>query len=263
MVRGGVTPIAGRKPRSAHVSLSPSAFSDPLNLRFRIARPAVAAALVAALSFGAMPAAQAQDAPAAGATAAAPGAEAGAATGAVAVRGFRSARFGMTPDEVRAAMIADFGLSDEEIVEGMNTVERTRVLSAIVPDVLPDGGAAQVSYVFGYRSGTLIQAGILWSAATDPAITPDMLAANGDVLRAFFAAQGYPPEAVATDVVLETGLLLFRGADAEGRTVILLQQGSFADGVTGQLPLTPSSLTLLYALDPENPDILTLNQGDF
>lgn len=181
----------------------------------------------------------------------------------VAVRGFRSARFGMTPDEVRAAMIADFALAEDAILDGMNNVERTRVLSAIVPDVLPEGGAAQVSYVFGYRSGTLIQAGVLWSAATDPAITPEMLTANGEVLRAFFSGAGYPADTVTVDAVLETGILLFRGADSEGRTVILLQQGTFAEGVVGQLPLTPSSLTLLYALDPENPDILTLNEGDF
>lgn len=181
----------------------------------------------------------------------------------VAVRGFRSARFGMSPDEVRAAMIADFGLAEDDILDGINNVERTRVLSAIVPDVLPEGGAAQVSYVFGYRSGTLIQAGVLWSGATDPDITPEMLAANGEVLRAFFGGAGYPEDRISADVVLETGLLLFRGADREGRTVILLQQGTFADGVAGQLPLTPSSLTLLYALDPENPDILTLNEGDF
>lgn len=169
----------------------------------------------------------------------------------------------MTPDEVRAVMANDFGLTGDDIIDGVNRVERTRVLSAIIPDVLPEGGAAQVSYVFGYRSETLIQAGILWSAATDPAVTPDLLAANGDVLRAHFGRVGYPADSVATDVVLETGLLLFRGADAQGRTVILLKQGTFTDGVAGQLPLTPTSLSLLYALDPVNPDVLTLNEGDF
>lgn len=179
------------------------------------------------------------------------------------MRGFRSARFGMTPDEVRAAMTQDFGLDEAAIIEGMNNVERTRVFSAIVPDVLPEGGAAQVSYVFGYRSGTLIQAGVLWSGATDPALSAELLQANGEILQAFFVNAGYPAATVTTDVVLETGVLLFRGADDQGRTIILLQQGTFTDGIPGELPLTPTSLTLLYALDPENPDILTLNQGDF
>jgi len=183
--------------------------------------------------------------------------------GGVAVRGFRSARFGMDPDAVRAAMATDFGLSDDDILDGMNTVERTRVLSAIVPDVLPGGGAAQVSYLFGYSSGTLIQAGVLWSAATDPALVPAQLSANGDVLRAHFLNAGYPPAATVTDVTLETGILLFRSADPEGRSVILLMQGEFDGGVPGQMPLTPTSLTLLYALDLENPDIFALNEGDF
>lgn len=180
-----------------------------------------------------------------------------------AVRGFRSARFGMTPDEVRAAMRADFALDDDDIVEGMNTVERTRVLSAIVPDVLPGGGAAQVSYIFGYRSETLIQAGILWSGATDPALTPAQLSANSDVLRAHFVGAGHDPETVVTDIALETGTLVYRGADSEGRTVILLLQGEHAAGAPGQGALRPSSLTLLYALAPETPDIFSLNQGDF
>ncbi len=181
----------------------------------------------------------------------------------VAVRGFRSARFGMTPDEVRAAMASDFGLEADEIIEGMNNVERTRVLSAIVSDVLPGGGAAQVSYIFGYRSETLIQAGVLWSGATDTAITPAQLAANGDVLRAHFVGQGFPPDTTVTDLALDTGRLLFRGADGEGRTVILLLQGDYEGGTPGQGALRPSSLTLLYALAPETPDIFRLQEGDF
>src|SRR5690606_22712342 len=79
-----------------------------------------------------------------------------------AVEGFRSARFGMTVDEVRAAIEQDFGLKGEDVVEGENVAERTGLLTIQSDDVLADGGPAQVSYVFGYESKTLIQVGILW-----------------------------------------------------------------------------------------------------
>jgi len=179
------------------------------------------------------------------------------------VAGFRSARFGMSEDEVRAAAALDFGIAPEDMVDGINTVERTRVLTALVPDVLPEGGIAQLSYIFGYRSKALIQVGVLWATTTDPELKPQTIAANGDVLQAHFLGAGYRPDSITADMMLDTGILLFRGADAEGRTVILLLQGRFADNVPGRLPLTATSLTLLYAEDPDRPDIFRLEDGNF
>jgi len=176
--------------------------------------------------------------------------------------GFRSAKFGADEDAVRAAIKADFGLEGDAVQVGLNTVERTRVMTISVPDILPDGGIAQVSYIFGYKSKTLIQVGLLWAPATDPAITDATLYANGDVLRAFFAGAGYKPETISRDVVLENGILLFRGSDASGHTAILLLQGRFEEK-DGQRTLFPASLTLLYAVSPDSPDILTLKTGDF
>jgi len=179
------------------------------------------------------------------------------------LKGFRSAQFGMDEAEVSAAIAADFGLSGDGVTVGDNTVERTRVLSVRIPELFPDSGAAQVSYILGYRSAALIQVGILWSEATDPEITPAQLVANGDVLRAHFLAAGYVPETVSVDIPTQDGLLLFRGADPDGHTVILLLQGAFSEGAGGQTNLNPTSLTLLYAQDPENPDILSLDEGSF
>lgn len=197
---------------------------------------------------------------AANAQSAAPIAQGG--TAAMSLSGFRSAQFGMDEDAVRAAIKADFGLEGDAVQVGLNTVERTRVMTIAVPEVLRDGGTAQVSYIFGYESKALIQVGVLWAAATDPAITDATLYANGDVLRAYFDAAGYLPETVSKDVVLENGILLFRGADAAGHTAILLLQGRFEESA-GVRTLFPASLTLLYAVNPDNPDILKINSGDF
>ena len=179
-----------------------------------------------------------------------------------ALTGFRSAAFGSDEDAVRAAIKTDFGIEGDAVQVGLNTVERTRVMTVLVPDLLAEGGIAQVSYIFGYQGKTLIQAGILWSAATDPTITDAKLYANGDVLRAVLVSAGYLPQTISRDVVLENGILLFRGSDASGHTAILLLQGLFEEK-DGQRTLLPANLTLLYAVSPDHPDILTIKKGDF
>jgi len=179
-----------------------------------------------------------------------------------ALTGFRSAQFGMDEDAVLEAIKADFGLEGDAVNIGVNSVERTRVITISAPEILPEGGTAQVSYIFGYKSKALIQVGILWSPATDETITDATLYGNGDVLRSYFASAGYVPETITRDVALENGILLFRGSDASGHTAILLLQGRF-EGEAGDLTLLPEALTLLYAVNPDDPDILTLNPGDF
>lgn len=180
------------------------------------------------------------------------------------VDGFRSAKFGMSMDDVKAAIIKDFGVKPTAIATGENTAERTQVLGVSVPDLLQDGGTAQVSYVFGYKSKTLIQVGISWSQATDPAMTPAKLYADGDTLRAHFVTEGYKPDTVKTGLVLPNGLLLFRGEDAAGHATILILQGSFkADAASKQQVLTPTSLALLYSANPQNPDVFKISPGQF
>ena len=198
---------------------------------------------------------------------AAPGAglsDASTAPAVVNVDGFRSAKFGMSVDEVKAAIVKDFGVKPTAISTGQNTAERTAVLGVSVPDLLQDGGTAQVSYVFGYKSKTLIQVGISWSQATDPTMTPAKLYADGDALRAHFVTEGYKPDTVKTGLVLPNGLLLFRGEDEAGHATILILQGSFkADAASKQQVLTPTSLALLYSANPQNPDVFKISPGQF
>ncbi len=180
------------------------------------------------------------------------------------VEGFRSARFGMSEDEVRAAIKADFGLEGDAVVPGTNAAERTQLLTVVAPDLLPEGGAAQISYVFGYTSKALIQVGISWSADIDPSVDAAKLYANSDVLVAYFTAAGYQPATIRTGLVLDNGILLFRGEDAEGHATILLLQGEYTGGAAeGQRVLRPTSLALLYAADSQAPDIFTVPPGQF
>jgi len=181
----------------------------------------------------------------------------------VTINGFRSATFGMGQEAVRAAILADFDIKDDSIQAGENAVERTQILTVAVPNLILDGGVAQVSYVFGYESKTLIQVGATWSTKTDPKVTAKMLYDNGEVLRAHFMAEAYVPETIQINVALPNGILMFRGADAENHATLLLLQGTFATGEDGRNTLTPASLDLLYSSDPDAPDIFTLPKGSF
>jgi hypothetical protein len=195
-------------------------------------------------------------------SAVAPGGAAPAA--ASAVSGFRSATFGMDEADVKAAIEKDFGIKAAAIASGENAAERTQVLSVLVPNLLQDGGAAQVSYVFGYKSKGLIQVGISWSHQTDSTITADKLVADGDVLRAHFLGSGYAPDSIKTGLALPNGLLLFRGEDADGHATVLILEGSFKKAADGkQNILTPAGLALLYSANPEHPDIFKIAPGRF
>ena len=179
------------------------------------------------------------------------------------VNGFRSAKFGMNENDVRAAIAKDLGVKPDAIRAETNASEQTRVLLVKAPDVLPGGGVAEVSYVFGYKSKTLIQVGATWSKATDEKMTPDQLFSNSTVLRAHFVAAGYKPETIATNMPIAGGILMFRGSDAKDRTTMLILQGTLAKDDKEQNVLTPTGLVLFYVADAKAPDVYRLTPGSF
>lgn len=178
-------------------------------------------------------------------------------------KGFRSASFGSSEDAVRSAIQKDFGLSGDKVSAEENYSEQTRLLSIRVPDLLPGGGAADVAYIFGFKSKTLIQVSVSWSKASDETITPERLFSNANVLRAHFAAAGYQPETVVTNAMVSNGLLMFRGNDVAGRTTLLVLQGSLTPGQNSQQVLAPTALLLFYIADAKNPDVFKLEPGQF
>jgi hypothetical protein len=68
---------------------------------------------------------------------AAPGGPSIATPGTAVVDGFRSAKFGMSDTQVKAAITKDFGIKADAISEQPNPAERTTVLAVKVPDLLP------------------------------------------------------------------------------------------------------------------------------
>lgn len=223
-----------------------------------------AAALLVAVQSPAL--SQKKEPPASPAAAAAP-APAGASNVVSAaqanVEGFRSARFGMSEAEVKNAIMKDFGVKADAIREQPNPGERTKVLVVKVPDLLPGGGAAEASYVIGYQSKKLIQVSIAWSKAIDDKMTPEQLFSNSSVLRAHFVGESFKPDTVATNMPINGGILMFRGSDAKDRTVMLVLQGTLAQGQGDQRVLTPTGLLLFYIADAKAPDVYRLPPGSF
>ncbi|MBR1188921.1 hypothetical protein JQ634_13370 [Bradyrhizobium sp. AUGA SZCCT0240] len=180
-----------------------------------------------------------------------------------AIDGFRSSKFGMNEADVRAAITKDFGVKPDAIKSQDNPAELTRSVLLAVPDLLPSGGIAEVSYVFGYKSKTLIQVGTVWSKGTDPAMTPEKLFSNANILRAHFLGEGFKPDTIAVNTPVAGGVLMFRGSDAKDRSVILLLQGTFETKENNQRVLTPTGLLLFYVADTKSPDVFKLPPGQF
>ena len=181
----------------------------------------------------------------------------------VKVAGFRSAHFGMTEAEVRAAIVQDFNLAGGAVTAGQNPAERTRLLTATVPDLLPSGGTARIVYVFGYQGHKLIQVGVLWSKAVDPALAPEMLISDAAALQALFLADNYRPSTVVTNVAFANGnVTLFQGEDADGHMTKLVMEGSTA-GSGAAKQFTPTALNLIHVVDAQHPDVLKLKAGSF
>jgi len=169
----------------------------------------------------------------------------------------------MNEADVRRAIEKDFKVKPDAIRSEDNEAERTHVLIVPAPDVLPGGGAASISYVFGFKSKTLIQIGLSWSKATDDKMTPEQLFSNANVLRSHFIGAGYKPDTISTNMPINGGILMFRGSDAQERTTMLILQGTFSQGENNQKLLTPTALLLFYIADAKSPDVYRLPPGSF
>ncbi len=104
------------------------------------------------------------------------------------IDGFRTAMFGMTEKEIRAAIARDFGGASPRVEA--NPVQRTRALIIVGKEVLPGAPPATVSYLLGMTSAKLIQINVVWGSEPGGAELP-ALTATGNVLRDYFLQKSY------------------------------------------------------------------------
>jgi hypothetical protein len=180
------------------------------------------------------------------------------------IDGFRTAKFGMTEPQLRSAITADFKLSAGAITKTDNQLQRTTVLTVQVPDLVPQGGIATVSYVLGYQTHRLIQVNIIWSPEIDPKTTAMMLYQTGETLQQYFAQEGFPANRSTGNIATPNGILLFRATDSRSNAVLLILSGTVTKNQKANTSaLNPTTLTLAYAADAMHPDVFQLPKGSF
>lgn len=189
------------------------------------------------------------------------------ATGEVAhVDGFRSAKWGMTEAEVKAAIAGDFKIPTDKLKPESNANERTGVLTIQVPELIEGAGVARVSYIFGYTTKKLIQVNLVWGTPVDPQTKAEGVVAAANQLRDLFMSQGYVPATIVANARASDGeVIVFEGQDADKHTTLLrlVSAQPPAKDARKEKSSPTTALFLSYILDSRNPDIFRLKKGSF
>jgi hypothetical protein len=186
-----------------------------------------------------------------------------------AVTGFRSARWGMTEAQVKAAIQKDFNIPPDKVHVGDNLSERTTVLTITVDDLLESLGKARVSYILGHSTKKLIQVNVVWGTAIDPQAKLERIVAGANQLRTLFLSSGYAPDTLVSNTPVGSGAItVFQGEDADKHMTVLRLVTSEASRNPKQQnkdnsPGGSIALLLSYVQDPRNPDVYRLKKGQF
>jgi hypothetical protein len=179
------------------------------------------------------------------------------------LKGFRTAEFGMTEAEVRSAISHDFGLHGSAVHGTTDAIQQTHALQVTVPDLIPKGGNAQVTYVFGYQSKRLFHIQLAWSRQKDASVTQQQIVTDSQLLANFFGSAGYQPKSIGTNMIASDGVILFRGTDAADHATVMILHGAFAMTKDKQKVFVPTALTVDYISHPKQPDVFQLPSGKF
>lgn len=183
------------------------------------------------------------------------------------VTGFRSARWGMTRDEVREAIKKDFNVDDSEIGEMFNLDQGTLIMGVTVPSLSPGPGPASIYYIFGATSERLMYINVVWSTSDEP--TDDersRIIVAGLQLANYFQRLNWRPEAAASNISLEPGsVVAFAGVDPDGAGVqVIMLSVPMTDEEGTPVELSgPSILQVSYAARFGEPDVVTIEPGAF
>lgn len=187
------------------------------------------------------------------------------------VSGFRSARFGMTREQVQAAIAKDLKVAPAAIKAIDNTVDGTMALMVGLDALEPAPGIATVTYIFGKASRTLIHVNVVWELpANSQPVQRDLMVSAGTKLGHVFAARDWGTAKKFTNVPVATnGIVLFLARDEAGAAIELRMDGvsylieGKEKSVQSPAPTGPQRLRLSYALNPEHPDVARIAAGQF
>ena len=177
------------------------------------------------------------------------------------IAGFRSAHFGMTQAEVRAAIERDFKPAADAVSVIENPLEKTSIVVVRLARLEPGPTPATVSYIIGATSRKLMHVNVVWS--TGPAPTTPVrtaIAVAGVQLADYFRAQRWRPNATTAGARdPHRGLVLFAGIDGRNAAVEVRVAGVAmpGDAATVLDPASPAQLVVTYVADVNRPDIVT------
>ena len=180
------------------------------------------------------------------------------------IDGFRSAKFGMTMQAVKKAIIKDFSIPEDKIKIINHPIELTKSLGVTVENLIPESRKSRVVYVFGFESKQLTQVNILTGHPMDTNATPEEIINSGNLLGEHFLKKRYQEKSLLTHAKLSDGsILIFRGKDQNGHMVMLSVSNSKPVNETPNEPKI--RLNLSYIEKPGRPDIYNykLKDGDF
>jgi hypothetical protein len=186
------------------------------------------------------------------------------------VDGFRSAQFGMTQDQVRAAIAKDFNVQPSSIIVSQNPLENTTALSVKVDHLDPGPVPAVATYIFGASKKTLMHINVVWTTEAKPTDAQrGAIIQSALQLTAYFQGQPWPPKHVAGGVLLKSGsFMLFGGVDDKNGAVEIVTTGVPLEngdpkGPKLPEPVGPAQLLISYSADTNNPDVAKIPQGAF
>jgi hypothetical protein len=186
------------------------------------------------------------------------------------VEGFRSAKFGMTPDQVRAAIAKDFNVPATAITTSQNPIDGTSAISVKLDHLDPGPGAAGVSYIFGASSKTLVFINVAWATTGAPAPEDRKAIVTAALqLTVYFQGQPWPAGRTASGALMPGNVvLMFVGVDDKGGGVEVTTAGiplETADPKGPKIPdpTGPAQLKVAYSQNHDHPDILKIPQGSF
>lgn len=188
------------------------------------------------------------------------------------VDGYRSAKWGMTPAQVRIAVAKDFPAATFR-PEAIDPTNRTTTIVANVPQLAPGPGPMAITYIFGAASGRLFHVNLDWSYEQPTAADRETLTKAGSAVVADFLSYYWKLMSVARGVALgPSALVLFAASDEAGGGVDVRLQGigyvlKMPDGREVTMPPPPDGTQALlhvsFAQSVGKPDVYTIKPGDF
>lgn len=178
------------------------------------------------------------------------------------VEGYGQLRFGMDAEQIKSRLRLNFPQANPVLIDRVDAISRTRVLTLELPALDPGPGAATISCVLGATSQRLIAVNVIWLATDQASQTQEKLWIDAAAkLAKTYAAQPWPLFNTTYGTVVAPGVsVVFTGHDeAGGAAEIKLQ------GVTTPLGAYsgPSSLRLTLVANASRPDIYRLAADSF